>query len=95
MVIKEDFQKKQLVRKLIYFSAQSLKIMQLKELKMVDLLASFMLIKKHIKDCVMKLSILTWEVNIKTNTKKELIKYGNILIISEKVISLLQKYHKL
>jgi hypothetical protein len=95
MVIKEDFQKKQLAKKLIYFSALSLKIMQLKELKMVDHLAFFMLINKDIKDCVMKLSILTWEVNIKTNTKKELVKYGIILIILEKVISLLQKYHKL
>jgi len=62
---------------------------------MVGHLAFFMSIKKHIKDYVMKLLILTWEVNTKINTKQELVKYGIILITSKKVISLLLKCHKL
>ena len=47
------------------------------------------------KQCAMKLLELTWEVNTRTHTEKELIKYLVILTILIKVIFLLLRFLKL
>lgn len=64
-------------------------------MKVVHLQELFMLINKVTEHYAQKLLILIWEVSIMINTKRELKRCGDILIILIKVTSLPLKYLKL